>query len=277
MDLSDRSGFFGLILAVCLCLAQPSQAAEQTRGAAMLRLLGFDIAVASFTEQIKGGPRNIEGQDSDFEADRRAMIDRMFQPDMLFAAVVARVEGSFEPSEYDALEAYFSQGVGLRATEAEKFAQSQPQGTNEEARLIAIEDLLENDPERLDQISRLIVSMDLVASGSAMAMNLGYAMLSGMASSGQLPGDLSDARILGMLNIQRGQIEERIFDGSIESSAYTYKDLSDADMEDYISFLESDLGQKLYNVLNTALVDVLTAVTRKFGHDLMIRAGVREL
>ena len=110
-----------------------------------------------------------------------------------------------------------------------------------------------------------------------MAMNLGYAMVSGMASTGQLPGDPSDDRILGILNSQRGQIESQIFDRSVESAAYTYKDISHRDMQDYIEFLESDLGQKLYNVLNRALVDVLTTATRKFGHDLMIRSGVREL
>jgi hypothetical protein len=244
----------------------------------MLRLLGFDVAVSGYADQISQSPSGVEGQDRDFDTARQDMIEELFQADRLFNAVAAQVDGAFTSAEYDALEAYFSGGVGLRVTEAEKHAQSQPEGDAKEgARLIAIEDLLENDPERLDQISQMIVSMDLVNSGTSMAMNLGYAMVSGMASTGQLPGDPSDERILGILNAQRGQIEERIFDSAVESAAYTYKNISHRDMDDYLAFLESDLGQKLYNVLNAALVDVLTDVTRKFGRDLMIRSGVREL
>ncbi len=273
-----RSGLFQCIFVACVCLAQQSIAADTNRGADMLRLLGFDVAVGSYADQVKISPTGVEGQDSGFDAARNALADQIFQADKLFADVADRVDGAFDAADYDALEAYFSQGVGLRVTEAEKYAQSQPNDEAKEgARLIAIEELLENDPERLDQISQMIISMDLVGSGTSMAMNLGYAMISGMASTGQLPGDPSDDRILGILNSQRGQIESQIFDSSVESAAYTYKDISHRDMQDYIEFLESDLGQKLYNVLNRALVDVLTTATRKFGHDLMIRSGVREL
>jgi hypothetical protein len=264
--------------ALTLVFTAQAQAAEPSRGADMLRLLGFDVAVSGYADQIKNSPTGVEGQDRDFETAREDLIDELFQPELLFGAVVDRVDGAFSDTDYDQLEAYFSKGVGLRVTEAEKQAQSEPQGDERDVvRLIAIEDLLENNPERLDQISQMIVSMDLVGSGSAMAMNIGYALISGMASTGQLPGDPSDERILGMLNAQRGQIEERIFDKSVESLAYTYREISDGDLDDYIAFLDSDLGQKLYNVLNSALVEVLTTATRKFGHDLMLRSGVREL
>lgn len=263
---------------LALLPVQPAFAAEPSRGAAMLRLLGFDIAISSFAEQVKNTDPGIESDDREFDAARDAIADRIFQPEMLFQAMVAQVEGKFDDAEYDALEAYFSQGVGLLVTEAEKFAQSPENAAERDAETPGIiEDLLANNPERLDQIELMIEAMDVVGSGTAMAMNLGYAMISGMASAGKMPGGMSDDQILMMLNSRRGQIEAEVFNGAILSAAYTYRDISNADMADYLAFLQSDLGRKLYSVIENAQIEVLTAASRKFGHDLMVLSGVREL
>lgn len=268
------------MIPVCLVLltAPAAFAADTSRGAAMLRLLGFDTAISSFVEQVKSTDPGLGSDDPEFDAARDAIAERVFRADVLFAAVAARVDDKFDDAEYDALEAYFSQGVGLRVTEAEKYAQSPENDAEREAETPAIiEDLLANNPERLDQIEQMIEAMDVVASGTAMAMNLGYAMISGMAGAGKLPGGLTDDQILMMLNASRDQIEAEVLNSTVLSAAFTYRHISNADMADYLDFLQSDLGRKLYSVMESAQVDVLTAASRKFGHDLMVLSGVREL
>ena len=274
-----RENFLRMI-PVCLALlsAPAAFAADPSRGEAMLRLLGFDTAISNFVEQAKSADTGLETDDPEFDAAREAIAERIFQPEVLFAAVAARVDDKFDAAEYDALEAYFSQGVGLRVTEAEKFAQSPENEAERAAQTPAIiEDLLANNPERLDQIEQMIEAMDIVGSGTAMAMNLGYAMISGMVSTGKMPSGLTDEQILIMLNARRDQIEAEVLNSTVLSAAYTYRDISNADMADYLDFLQSDLGRKLYSVLESAQVDVLTAASRKFGHDLMVLSGVREL
>ena len=268
-----------VLLVLLTLLSVPAAfAVEQSRGEAMLRLLGFDTAISGFVEQVKSTDPGIGSDDPEFDDARDAIAERIFQPDILFAAVAARVDDKFDDAEYDALEAYFSQGVGLRVTEAEKFAQSPENDAARAAETPAIiEDLLANNPERLDQIEQMIEAMDVVGSGTAMAMNLGYAMISGMAGTGKLPGGLTDDQILMMLNARRDQIEAEVFNSTVLSAAYTYRDISNADMADYLDFLQSDLGRKLYSVMESAQVDVLTAASRKFGQDLMVLSGVREL
>lgn len=274
-----RENFLRMI-PVCLALlsAPTALAADPSRGEAMLRLLGFDTAISNFVEQAKSADTGLESDDPEFDAAREAIAERIFQPDVLFAAVAARVDDKFDAAEYDALEAYFSQGVGQRVTEAEKYAQLAENAAERQAETpLIIEDLLANNPERLDQIKQMVEAMDLVSSGAAMAMNLGYAMISGMASTGKMPGGLTDDQILMMLNSRRDQIEAEVFNSTVLSAAYTYRDISNADMDDYLEFLQSDLGRKLYSVLEDAQVGVLTEASRKFGHDLMVLSGVREL
>lgn len=268
------------IIPVCLALLSGPAvfAAEPSRGEAMLRLLGFDTAIGSFVEQVKSTDPGLKSDNSEFNAARDALADRIFRPDVLFAAVATRVDDKFDDAEYDALEAYFSQGVGQRVTEAEKYAQLAENAAERQAETpLIIEELLANNPERLDQIKQMVEAMDLVSSGAAMAMNLGYAMISGMASTGKMPGGLTDDQILMMLNSRRDQIEAEVFNSTVLSAAYTYRDISNADMDDYLEFLQSDLGRKLYSVLEDAQVGVLTEASRKFGHDLMVLSGVREL
>lgn len=273
--LRAAAGWFALL---ALLPAPAAFAAEPSRGAAMLELLGFDTAIRSFVEEVKSTDPGIDTEDPEFDAARAEIADRIFQPDILFAAIAARVDDKFDDAEYDALEAYFSEGVGLRVTEAEEYAQSPENQAERVAETPGIiEDLLQNNPERLDQIERMIAAMDVVGSGTAMAMNLGYAMISGMAGTGKLPGGLTDDQILRMLNNRRDQIEAEVLNGAILSTAYTYRDISNEDMADYLAFLESDLGRKLYSVIENAQVEVLTAASRQFGHDLMVLSGVREL
>jgi hypothetical protein len=269
----------GMWLALTALLWTPAAfAAEPSRGAAMLRLLGFDTAIIGFVEEVKRTDPGLASDDREFDAARKAVADRVFQPDILFRAVAALVDGKFDDAEYDALDAYFSQGVGLRVTEAEKYAQSPENAAEiEEETPGIIEDLLANNRERLNQIEQMIETTDVVGSGTAMAMNLGYAMISGMASAGELPGGFTDDQILMMLNARRDQIEAEVFNNAVLSAAFTYRDISNADMEDYLVFLQSDLGRKLYSVLEDAQVGVLTEASRKFGHDLMVLSGVREL
>jgi regulator of RNase E activity RraB len=243
-----------------------------------LRLLGFDTAISSFVAEVKSTDTGLESNYPEFDAARDALAERIFRPDALFTAVAARVDDKFDDAEYDALEAYFSKGVGLRVTQAEKYAQSPENDAERAAETPAIiEDLLANNPERLDQIEQMIEAMDVVGSGTAMAMNLAYAMISGMASTGKLPGGMTDDQILMMLNARRDQIEAEVFNNTVLSAAFTYRDISNADMADYLDFLQSDLGRKLYSVMESAQVEVLTAASRKFGHDLMVLSGVREL
>jgi regulator of RNase E activity RraB len=273
-------GIIFRLIPVCLVLvsAPAAFAAEPSRGEAILRLLGFDTAISSFVAEVKSTDTGLESNYPEFDAARDALAERIFRPDALFTAVAARVDDKFDDAEYDALEAYFSQGVGLRVTQAEKYAQSPENDAERAAETPAIiEDLLANNPERLDQIEQMIEAMDVVGSGTAMAMNLAYAMISGMASTGKLPGGMTDDQILMMLNARRDQIEAEVFNNTVLSAAFTYRDISNADMADYLDFLQSDLGRKLYSVMESAQVEVLTAASRKFGHDLMVLSGVREL
>lgn len=263
---------------IALLPAPSAWAAEPSRAAAMLRLLGFDTAIASFADEVKNTDPGLGSDDPEFYAARDALADRIFHPEILFQAMAALVDGKFEDAEYDALEAYFSQGVGQLVTEAEKYAQSAENADKIEAETPGIiEGLLANNPERLGQIEQMIEVMDVVGSGTAMAMNLGYAMISGMASTGQLPGGLTDDQILMMLNARRDQIAADVFNSAALSAAYTYRDISNIDMADYLAFLESELGRKLYSVIENAQLEVLTAASRMFGHDLMVLSGVREL
>ena len=256
----------------------PAMAAGSDRGAELIRIIGMDVALNGFSESVKSSSGGFGANNRALEELQNDLADKHFDGDILMGAMAVLINDRFTDSEYDDITAFLSQGAGLRITEAEKFAQDP---ANEDLRAAqideAVSDLITNRPERMDQIGRMIVAMDMVNSGTALAMNLSYAMMSGMASSGKMPGDFSEDRILGMLESQREMMEQQIIRSTIEEAAFTYRDISDADMDAYIAFLESDLGQKLYNILNAALVDVLTNASRKFGRELIEQSGVREL
>ncbi len=72
-------------------------------------------------------------------------------------------------------------------------------------------------------------------------------------------------------------MREQLTEQALIYSAFTYRELNDADLTAYTKFLASDLGQKIYNAVSENNREMSRKLMRKFGHDLMVRMGSRDL
>jgi hypothetical protein len=167
--------------------------------------------------------------------------------------------------------------LGKRATELEVAAQ-QPgvEGLVQTEGLEILQRLTESKDERLFAYQRMVQSTNALEIGTTLAMNITYAMISGMMGSAQLPYSLTDEQILELVTQQSERIRAQGTAAILANFAYTYQEMSIDDLAAYATFLESDMAQTFYSRMGEAFENALLPRVRSFGHDLMVWMGVRK-
>jgi hypothetical protein len=109
------------------------------------------------------------------------------------------------------------------------------------------------------------ISTDLV-------FNLGRAAAIGMAAADEkttaLPADaiqVLDSALQKMRPAMAAQVKEQV----LLSLAYTYREASISELRQYLAFLTSPAGKKLYGTAVPALHKALVKAGEEFGHALM--------
>ena len=113
-----------------------------------------------------------------------------------------------------------------------------------------------------------------VDTGEAVALNMGYAMLSEMLGAAGKP--LPDDQIMALLRKQTEGLRRDIDSDAMESAAYVYRDMSMADLKLYAASLASPAGGRYYDQMQDALGAVMTDEARSFGHRFFVALGYRK-
>jgi len=263
---------FRNLAALCCVIVLFALPAHAGAGAArnLLLAMGFDTYLDSTSASFQAADNPLAADD---DAMRRAWVDaaaQVFDPDRMMTDIAADLSEGLGEDDIALLMDFYSGGLGARVTELEVAAQNpansdraDAQGREILAQLIAAED------PRLDAYQRMSDALGAIDTGAATAMNLSFALLNGIASSGKLPYELSEQQILAIVMGQQDQIRATIQQELFVSFAYTYRDLTDAELEDYTAFLTSDVGRSLYRMLNSATEMVLQDRAHAFGARFM--------
>lgn len=267
-----------LVLAF-VSISVPAHSKDSARLSDFLTLVGFDTFLASISSGINHAMESSPIVDVD--ESMRAAIGELtaiyFDPSRMKQSIVENMVDALSDAQLDELSVYYSEGLGKRATELE--VASQQPGMEEIVQtegLKILQKLTESKDERLLSYQRIVQSTNAVEIGTTLAMNISYAMISGMMGSPQLPYSLTDEQILEIVGRQSEQIRAQVTEAIFVNFAYTYREMSIDDLAAYTIFLESDKAQTFYSRVREAFQETFLPRVRAFGHDLMVRMGVRK-
>ena len=135
-------------------------------------------------------------------------------------------------------------------------------------------ELPSRDPARLALYRKMMDDISAVDTGEAVALNMGYAMLTEMLGAAGKP--LPDDQVMALLRKQTEGLRRDIDSDAMESAAYIYRDMSMADLKLYEAFLASPAGGRYYDQMQVALGAVMTDEARSFGHRFFVALGYRK-
>lgn len=259
-----------------LILAMPAPAvADADRTRALLELIGADAWIESFAEALgRADPEAAADQSHSWTQ----AAGEIFQPEAIFDDLVGRMDGQLTDAEVTEIMAFLNSDLGLRVTAMEVEAQNPDIADGVDmAGPVILKDLMADDPDRIAAYQRMMDAIGAVDAGVTGALNMNFAVLSGMSASGRMAYQLSDAEILTLLASQEATIRDRVAQSAMENAAFTYRDLSDADLDGYVAFLETAAGGRIYSLMNSATDDIMAERGRQFGARIVALEGTQEL
>ena len=264
-----------LALALCclvaLTLAAPAQTISDINKANGFHEMLMGIG-PGFTAAVKSAPGMPPQKVRDALA---AALEGAFDPVKMEAAVETRMADKLTAKDLSDLAAFYASPLGKQVTALEIQAAT-PQAR--EAKKIEgpkiLGELPSSDPARLALYKKIMDDLSAVDTGEAVALNMGYAMLSEMLGAAGKP--LPDDQIMALLRKQTEGLRRNIDTDAMQSAAYIYRDLPLTDLKLYEAFLASPAGNHYYDQMQVALGAVMTDEARSFGHRFFVALGYRK-
>jgi len=261
-----RAFLFALAL---LFAPLPLTAAEPASGA-LMRQTGFDRLFLDFGAMLAVSPRRHGAADERFLTAWEKCTGAAFGDAALNQRLADRLGQTLSDEEMAGIGSFLTSPLGIKLAGLER-------STREIAPERQIETLAKGKtlyfvlPEtrraRFDEVMQL--------SGAEMSFAMLGESLRGMALGLHLSakGDiaLSWDEIDASVTAQLVGLEESLADATRSTLAYTYAELSDADLEAYLEFLRAPATRKFYATAATAIGEIIEEAMVDIGQDVAAR------
>lgn len=253
-------------------LAQTVPTAEQMAVSELMRATALDVVFSQFAATIASTARTEEiSNDAIFLKHWEATANSVFDAQTLHDRLARALEGKLSAEEQQKLGTFFRSDFGRRMTTLERNAALLgPAGQT--AAIARGETLLAQAPViRSTQVDQLMELVSAEISAAMVGQSL-RALLLGLSVSHQqgqiaVPWEEIDTQVQAMmpgLLIDIGHTQRAMM-------AYAYRDLSDDELDRYITFLRTPAAQKFYAIAAYAVGRIVADGMADFGEAFAAR------
>ncbi|MCK0121443.1 DUF2059 domain-containing protein [Loktanella sp. F6476L] len=168
--------------------------------------------------------------------------------------------------DIDSLIAFFEGDVGQTVVGLEVAARralmdEDIEEASKEAAAVAIAD----ETPRFSLVEEFVETNDLVETNVVGALNANYAFYLGLLDGGAFGQDLTEEQILTDVWNQETEIRKNTYEWVYSYLLMAYQPLSDAELQAYIDFSETEDGQALNTALFVAFDEMFEGISRALG------------
>ncbi len=261
-----------LCLALALLVAPLPLTAAEPAADALMRQAGMDTLFRDFGATLALSPRQHGVDDERFLSAWERATSMAFGDAALNRRLADRLSEQITDDEMTGIGSFLASPLGLRLAGLER-------STREIAPERQIETLAKGKTLYFfaPQSRRAHFDEVMQLSGANMSFAMLGESLRGMALGLHLSakGDiaLSWAEIDAEIATKLTGLEESLVDATRSTLAFTYADLSDAELEAYLDFLRAPATRKFYATLTLAIGEIIEATMFEIGQDVAARLG----
>ncbi len=195
-----------------------------------------------------------------------ATVGDIYSIPRLEASVRVTLAEELAGSDTDAMLAFFESDLGQRIIGLEVSARrAMLEEDVEDASRDLVLDMIETQDPRLDLLETFTEINDLIENNVVGAMNANFAFYTGLADGGAFEDEFTEDQMLSDVWSQEDAIRDDTVDWVYAYLALAYRPLSDADLQAYIDFSETEPGAVLNQALFTAFDDMFVSVSLALG------------
>lgn len=257
MKKAVSSGVFWIWMAIGLCVAQMSAAADRAKIEEFLITTGFDVALDSIRLGAESAPNMLGLDADDFGAQWVHMTGKVFKTDIMHGLALDILEQTLTPDLLNHAADFYSSDLGLRLVAAENASHmEEDEGSKSEAGEAIIAALVRHGSPRVESLNRMNAAIGSTDSAVRAIQEIQVRFLLAAAGAGVIELTLEEPDLREMLSEQAATLRTTILASSLSGAAYTYQAFSDEEVEAYAVALENPLMRRVYELMNAVQFEI---------------------
>ncbi len=278
--------FRNIILAALAMLAVAVGAAEPRRIDELMHKSGLWTQLGQAQEQIRTGAQEAQAQALAGKGGRKfsnddfarliAAMNAAYAPDKLRAAMVKELEAHLSAQDEGVVLEWLSSDLGVRLTRIEE-ASGELEASMAAEREAPAHFTSVPQP-RINKVKRMVAAIRMGEATAAMVINMTTAIGFGMAMANAAEDPAAVAQLIrDRMEPGRERMVEAFNTRAVQSFAYVYRDVTDADLERYVAFSESPAGRRYHEASVKGMDNVLARAGIQMGRefDALMREPAR--
>ncbi|RUT34389.1 DUF2059 domain-containing protein [Arsenicitalea aurantiaca] len=251
---------------------RPALSEEATnRVADLMATTGLDRIFEQFGTAVAESPAlDAILADEAFVAAWQQSAREAFEDEALVARLEGRLTEYLSQDELDQLVQFLSSPFGQRVNGLELATQDQPPEAQERLMLEGEALYADAGSQRQEHFERMLTLTSAEISNAMLAGSIRAMMLGLHFSNGgdiAVPWEEIDEEVEATMQAMAGEL-----DASLRFVlAYTYRELTDAELEQYIAFLETPAAQRFYALTAFSVGEIVHEAMEAFGTSLALR------
>ena len=194
------------------------------------------------------------------------MVLEIYDVQIMYEEVSAGFAEELDGADLDAMLDFFNSDLGqqivsLEVSAREALLNEGVEEASKEAAALANAD----GNARFDLIEEFIAANQLIETNVVGALNSNYAFYMGLMDGGALPEGVTSETALQEVWAQEGMIRENTTEWLHAFLFLAYQPLSDAELQAYIAFSQSDAGHELNSAMFSAFDGAFNDISRALG------------
>ncbi|WP_417471837.1 DUF2059 domain-containing protein [Leisingera sp.] len=247
----------GLLLLLSLLAASASLAADRQRVTTFLNVTGFDVALDSIALSAASAPQMLGLDVGTFGNQWGRLSDDVFDTAVMRRMAEDILVETLDDAALDHAAAFYASDLGQRLVRAENAAHMVADDeVKQEAGSRIIADLVKSGSERLVLFQRMGRAIDAADTGVRAVQQIQFRFLMAATAAGVIDLELDADELRALLDSQADAMRLELQASGLASSAYTYQDFTDEELEQYVTALEQEKMQEVYELLNAVQYEI---------------------
>ncbi len=195
-----------------------------------------------------------------------AVVSDIYDSTMMYEEVSAAFREELEGDDIDAMLAFYTSEPGRTIIDLEVSARRAllDDAVDEASKESAAIAMMDETPRYL-MVQDFVETNDLIEANVVGALNANYAFYMGLLDGGAMPGSVTSETALQEVWGQEGEIRASTTEWIYAFLMMAYQPVSDADLQTYIAFSETEAGQELNDALFVSFNEMFDDISRALG------------
>lgn len=234
-------------------------AAERDRLQAFLEITGFDVALDSIALSAKDAPMMLGMDRSDFGDAWSTTADEVFDTQTMRDTAMDILAQTLDDDLLAHAAGFYASDLGQRLVQVENAAHMAEDAEKAEIGERLVDRMAQDGDPRLPVLRKLTqaVNSDDVSVRAVQEIQVRFLMAASHA--GVLDTELDEGNLRAILRENEDDLRQSLRKSSVIAAVYTYRDISEGDLQAYLEALQDPKMQRVYELMNAVQYEIMAS------------------